>query len=95
MADENSVEARRRKTMVGVVVSTKMTKTVVVSVISKVRHPKYKKFVTHRRRYMVHDEQEQCRMGDEIEIVESRPLSRLKRWRVSVIKSRADGVQQA
>lgn len=95
MEDENSVDVRRHKTIVGVVVSTKMTKTVVVSVVSKVRHPKYKKYVTHRRRFMAHDEQEQCRMGDEIEIVESRPLSRLKRWRVSAIKSRADGVRQA
>lgn len=79
-----------RKTMVGVVVSTNMQKTVVVAVHRKVKHPKYQKYVSSRSKYMVHDEQQECRVGDEVEIIESRPLSKLKRWRLGEIKSRAE-----
>jgi small subunit ribosomal protein S17 len=79
-----------RKTLVGVVVSTKMQKTVVVAVSRKVRHPKYRKYVTSRRRFMVHDEHNECRVGDEVEIIETRPLSRLKRWRLNEIKARGE-----
>lgn len=81
-----------RKTLVGVVVSTKMNKTIVVSVSRKVRHPKYRKFVSSRRKYLVHDETGQSRVGDEVEIIETRPLSKLKRWRLREVRARVDSV---
>lgn len=84
-----------RKALVGVVVSTKMQKTVVVAVSRKVRHPKYQKYVTSRRKFLAHDENQECRLGDEVEIIETRPLSRLKRWRVSEIKSRGESALKA
>lgn len=92
MSTETSSEENKglRKTLVGVVVSTAMQKTVVVAVFRKVRHPKYQKYVSSRRKYLVHDENEECQVGDEVEIIESRPLSKLKRWRLGEIKSRAE-----
>lgn len=92
MSTETSSEVNTglRKTLVGVVVSTAMQKTVVVAVSRKVRHPKYQKYVSSRRKYLVHDENGECQVGDEVEIIESRPLSKLKRWRLGEIKSRAE-----
>lgn len=75
------------KTRQGVVQSNKMDKTVVVAVERLVKHPKYKKYLKQRSRFKAHDETNQCNVGDEVEIIESRPLSRDKRWRVhSVLK---------
>lgn len=79
----------RRKVRVGVVVSNKMDKTVVVAVMRSYRHPIYKKTIRSTKKYMAHDEQNQCRVGDRVEIVETRPLSRQKRWRVRQILERA------
>ncbi|GIV05324.1 MAG: hypothetical protein KatS3mg016_0899 [Fimbriimonadales bacterium] len=79
----------RRKVRVGVVVSDKMDKTVVVAVMRSYRHPIYKKTIRRTKKYMAHDEQNQCRVGDRVEIVETRPLSRHKRWRVRRILERA------
>jgi small subunit ribosomal protein S17 len=79
----------RRKVRVGVVVSDKMDKTVVVAVMRSYRHPIYKKTIRRTKKYMAHDEQNQCRVGDRVEIVETRPLSRHKRWRVRQILERA------
>ena len=73
----------------GVVVSDRMLKTVVVTVERTVMHPKYKKFLRRRTNVKAHDEQNQCHVGDRVLIVESRPLSRDKRWRVSKILERA------
>jgi small subunit ribosomal protein S17 len=73
----------------GLVVSDRMQKTVVVSVERTVMHPKYKKYLKRRTRVKAHDESDQCRVGDRVLIVESRPLSRDKRWRVSKILDRA------
>lgn len=73
----------------GVVVSDKMTKTIVVQVARLVQDPRYGKYVRRSARFMVHDEKEQCRMGDRIEIVEDRPRSARKRWAVRSIVSRA------
>ena len=71
----------------GVVLSNKMDKTVVVNVERLVKHPKYKKYLKERTRFKAHDETNQCAIGDEVEIVETRPLSADKRWRVrSVLK---------
>ncbi|HWO42194.1 MAG TPA: 30S ribosomal protein S17 [Candidatus Eisenbacteria bacterium] len=78
-----------RKERVGVVVSDRMQKTVVVSVERTVMHPKYKKYLRRRTRVKAHDEKNQCRVGDRVVIVECRPLSRDKRWRVRQILERA------
>ena len=72
----------RRKTRVGRVVSDKMDKTVVVAIEKKVMHPVYKKYVRSRKKYKAHDENNECRVGDEVLIEETRPLSKDKRWRV-------------
>jgi small subunit ribosomal protein S17 len=81
-------EKRIRKRMVGVVVSDKMDKTVVVVVNRLVRHPIYKKFIRRRARFKAHDENNSARIGDKVEIVASRPLSRSKRWRLAKIMER-------
>jgi len=69
----------------GVVISNKMQKTVVVRVERLVRHPKYGKYLKRRKSFKAHDEENRCQVGDEVEIVETRPLSREKRWRVRAI----------
>jgi small subunit ribosomal protein S17 len=72
------------------VVSDKMDKTVVVLVNRQVKHPVYKKYIRRRAKFMAHDEKNQARMGDTVEIIQSRPLSKLKRWRlIKVIASQA------
>jgi small subunit ribosomal protein S17 len=69
--------------MVGVVTSNKMQKTVVVAVTRRVRDPRFHKYLTKRTKYKAHDEKNELKIGDKVEIVESRPLSRDKRWRVA------------
>ena len=82
-------ETRRlNKIMTGVVVSDKMDKTVVVLVNRLIKHPVYKKYIRRRAKFMAHDEQNSARMGDTVEIIESRPLSRFKRWRLTRILER-------
>ncbi|ADK86282.1 30S ribosomal protein S17 [Desulfarculus baarsii DSM 2075] len=76
------------KALTGVVVSDKMDKTVVVQVERLVKHPIYKKYVRRRAKFMAHDEANDCRVGDTVLIRQSRPLSRLKRWRVSKVLER-------
>jgi small subunit ribosomal protein S17 len=71
-----------RRTLIGEVVSDKMDKTVIVQVARRVRHRMYEKFVTNRAKYKAHDEKNECKVGDVVQIVESRPLSAEKRWRV-------------
>jgi len=79
----------RQKTRVGVVVRDKMSKTVVVAVGAHKRHRLYKKIMRRVTRYKAHDEENACRVGDEVLIVETRPLSRDKRWRVAEILTTA------
>ncbi len=79
----------RRRHLTGVVTSDKMDKTVVVSVERRYRHPLYKKVVRALKKYMAHDENNDCRLGDRVSIVESRPYSRRKRWTVEEILERA------
>ena len=79
-----------RKTRVGVVVSDKMEKTVVVRVDRLVKHPIYKKYIHRHKKFKAHDEQNECRAGDMVQIIESRPLSKEKRWRVQRILKRAE-----
>ena len=78
-----------RKERSGIVVSDRMQKTVVVSVERMVMHPKYRKFLKRRTKVKAHDETDQCHVGDRVLIVESRPLSRDKRWRVSQVLQKA------
>lgn len=83
----NEATRNRRKVETGVVQSTKMNKTIVVDVVTKTRHPKYEKFVTHKTRYHVHDEKSEAAQGDVVEIMSTRPISKTKRWRlVRVVK---------
>lgn len=76
--------------MVGEVVSNKMTKTVSVRVDRVMKHPKFKRYVRRSRTFMAHDEAGACQIGDRVKIVESRPLSRHKRWRVMTILERPE-----
>ena len=77
-----------RKERTGTVVSDRMEKTIVVSLERTVMHPKYRKYLKRRSRVKAHDETNQCQVGDRVRIVECRPLSRDKRWRVSDILQR-------
>ena len=83
------MERNLRKTRVGTVVSDKMDKTVVVAVADRVRHPLYKKIVKRTVKYKAHDELNACGIGDKVEIMETRPLSKDKNWRVSKIIEKA------
>ena len=81
---------RKRKTMIGRVVSSKMDKTVVVKVETRRRHPLYKKTIRKITNFKAHDENNECGLGDVVRVMETRPLSRDKRWRVVEIKSKGD-----
>ena len=83
----------KRKTKVGTVLSNKMTKTVTVSVDRLVLHPTFKKYVKRRSTFKAHDEKGQCKVGDQVEIIESRPLSKTKRWAVRAILKKAEGLE--
>jgi small subunit ribosomal protein S17 len=77
------MEARNlRKTRIGVVTSNKMTKTITVEVERKVKHPIYGKFVKKSTRFHAHDDKNECSIGDVVKIMETRPLSKTKRWRL-------------
>ncbi|QIN80680.1 30S ribosomal protein S17 [Rubrobacter marinus] len=89
MQDPQS-ERNTRKERVGLVVGDKAQKTVTVSVETLVRHPKYKKRVRSSKKFMVHDEGNTARVGDTVRIIETRPLSAKKRWRLANIISRAE-----
>lgn len=82
-------ERSARKRRIGVVVSDKMDKTAVVAVSDAVRHPLYKKIVRRTRKYYAHDETNDAKTGDRVAIVETRPLSKSKRWRIGEIIERA------
>ena len=82
-----------RKVRSGVVVSDKMDKTVVVRVERLFKHPVYKKYVRTHKKFMAHDEQNQCQIGDKVQIVESRPYSKNKCWRVQSVLEKTTGVR--
>ena len=98
MADETTTtttekEIRHRQEKVGIVTSTKMQKTIVVEVRRRVAHPVYKRIVTKRSKFMAHDEHGKAHEGDMVRIVESRPLSKNKRWSLKdVIRAASTGV---
>lgn len=80
-------ERNLRKTRIGVVTSNKMTKTITVAVERKIKHPIYGKFLKKTTRFHAHDEKNECSIGDTVKIMETRPLSKTKRWRlVEVLK---------
>ncbi|MCX8052660.1 MAG: 30S ribosomal protein S17 [Armatimonadetes bacterium] len=83
------MERGRRKVRIGRVVSDKMDKTVVVAIDTLVRHPLYGRIMRRTTKFKAHDEENQCGVGDVVEIMETRPLSREKRWRVSRIIEKA------
>jgi small subunit ribosomal protein S17 len=83
------MERGNRKTRIGVVVSNKMTKTVVVRVERRVADSKYGKIVTKAEKYKAHDEKQACNVGDKVRMVETRPMSKDKRWRVAEILEKA------
>ena len=88
---EEKAEARgRRKVMTGTVVSDAMQKTVVVTIEMLVKHPEYGKYVRRRSRFKVHDEKDECKVGDVIRFMETRPLSKQKRWRLLDFVRRAE-----
>ena len=92
MADEQTADAERanrRKVREGLVVSDSMDLTVVVAVIERVRHPRYGKTVQRTKRLYVHDADNSAKVGDRVRVVETRPLSKLKRWRLSEVLERA------
>ncbi len=78
-----------RKTREGLVVSNKMDKTVVIAIIERVRHPKYDKFITRTKKLYAHDEANDAKTGDKVRVVETRPMSKTKRWRVVEVLERA------
>jgi small subunit ribosomal protein S17 len=92
MADETPEAAarpNRRKVREGTVVSNKMDKTAVIAVVERVRHPRYAKTVQRTKRLYAHDEANDVRVGDRVRVQETRPMSRLKRWRVVEVLERA------
>lgn len=83
------VRTNRRKVREGTVVSDVMQATVVVAVVERVRHPRYGKTVQRTKRLYVHDEKDEAKLGDRVRVIETRPLSKLKRWRLVEILERA------
>ena len=88
-ATNTSVERNLRKTRIGVVSSNKMDKSITVKVERKVKHPLYGKFVKKSNSFHAHDEKNECNIGDTVRIMETRPMSKTKRWRLVEIIERA------
>ena len=87
--ENTTVERNLRKVRVGKVLSNKMEKSIVVAVERRVKHPIYGKFVQKTSKFVAHDENNDCGIGDTVEIMETRPLSKRKRWRLTQILERA------
>jgi len=94
MPEKTAVQAAsgHKNEKVGVVVSTRMQKTIVVEVTRRVQHPLYKRVVTRRKKFYAHDADGTARLGDTVRIIECRPLSKLKRWRLGEVVRRAISV---
>ncbi len=90
MSETKTISKGIRKERIGVVVSDRMTKTIVVEVHRRVQHPKFKKVISKYKKFYVHDEKQEAKVGDLVRIEETRPLSKLKRWRLVEIIERAD-----
>jgi small subunit ribosomal protein S17 len=87
--EEDGPRANRRKVREGIVVSDAMSATVVVAVVERVRHPKYGKTVQRTKKLYVHDAEDSAKVGDRVRVQETRPLSKLKRWRLTEVVERA------
>ena len=87
----NEERRRHRKIRTGLVTGNSMDKTVTVSVVRRYQHPLYKKVVRKTKKLLAHDETNNCNVGDVVQVVETRPLSRRKRWRVQTIISAVEG----
>ena len=86
-------ERGSRKKRIGIVVSAKMDKTVVVEIERRIIDPMYKKIVRRKKRYKAHDKANECSVGDKVMLIETRPLSKEKRWRISNIMVKASGTK--
>ena len=93
VSDRSKAMEKQRKTRLGRVVSDRMDKTVVVAVETFKRHPLYKKAIRRAVKYKAHDENNECRVGDTVKIIETRPLSKQKRWRVAEIITKGEVVE--
>jgi small subunit ribosomal protein S17 len=90
MPETTSTEVRQaRKIREGIVVSNKMEKTIVISIVERVRHPKYAKFIQRTKKLYAHDEANDAQVGDRVRVMETRPLSKQKRWRLIEVLERA------
>src|SRR5438094_10668481 len=97
MADTTNTENKersQRKERVGEVISNKMAKTIIVRVERRFPHPRYKKVVTGYKKFYAHDEKSEAKVGDRVRIQETRPLSKMKRWRLMEVVERTTGVTQ-
>src|SRR5499426_726658 len=92
MPETAKVDRGNRKERLGEVISNKMTKTIVVRVERRFPHPKFKKVVTGYKKFYAHDEKAEAKVGDRVRIEETRPLSKLKRWRLVQVVERSSGV---
>ena len=86
---ETTLDRNLRKTRVGIVTSNKMAKTITVAIERKVKHPLYGKFVKKTSKFHAHDEKDECTIGDVVKIMETRPLSKTKRWRLVEVIEKA------
>ena len=93
MTEIAKTEARKKK-LVGVVVSDKMDKTIVVEVARRVRHPRYQKVMTKYKKFYAHDEKGEAGMGDTVRLVESRPFSKLKRWTLEAVVQKTPAIEK-
>jgi small subunit ribosomal protein S17 len=90
MVEETKLDRGNRKERIGEVLSNKMTKTIVVQVQRRFQHPRYKKVVTSYKKFYAHDEKSEAKPGDRVRIEETRPLSKMKRWRLVQVVERAE-----
>jgi small subunit ribosomal protein S17 len=93
MTEQATIESKQRE-VIGEVISNKMDKTIVVEVARRVRHPRYLKVVTKYKKFYAHDEKREAGLGDRVRIVESRPLSKLKRWRLVAVVDKATRIEK-
>jgi small subunit ribosomal protein S17 len=89
MAETPTPERNFRKTREGVVISNKMEQTAVVAIVERVRHPKYAKFINRTKKLYAHDATNDVNVGDRVRVAETRPMSKLKRWRIVEVLERA------
>ncbi|WP_027002311.1 30S ribosomal protein S17 [Hugenholtzia roseola] len=87
--ESTQIERKQRKERIGIVTSNKMDKTIVVAVERRMKHPLYGKFVKRTSKFMAHDEEQTCQIGDRVRIIETRPLSKNKCWRLAEVIERA------